>query len=277
MYELFRTGTLLLAAGGENGGGHGAYHFEPTLVSTSFYFLVALVIVFVVLSLAKKGFKDQVFKNPFTCMLEQLYLFLENLAVGIIGPHGRKYLPFAMTFWLMIFFCNLVALVAPTAPTADLSFNLGMALISIGYVQWEGMKTNGVFGHFKHFAGPKLPFALIPISLMIFVIEIISEAMKNVSLSLRIFGNIDGGHRAAAAMNEIGSKMFPFAGGNATGIPFGYFLLPIKFLTCLVQAMLFSLLFMVYVSLVTSHEHEEEEGHPRHNEHDAEAVLAGSH
>ncbi len=279
MYDVLRISTLFLAEVTEHGAEEGAHagHFEPTLLSTFTYFGLVIVAAFVILTLAKSGLKDRVFKNHLTCKLEQLHLFLENMAIGIIGPHGKKYVPFAMTFWIIIFFSNVAALIFPTAPTAVLSFNLGMAFISIGYVQWEGIRSNGFFGHIKHFAGPKLPLALIPISGMIFLIEIISEAMKTVSLSLRVYGNINGGHSAAEAMNELGTKLITLPGGIVTGIPFGAFLLPVKFLTCIVQALLFCLLFMVYVSLVTHHDTDHDDAHPHHDEHEVDAVLAAGH
>ncbi|MES1228302.1 MAG: F0F1 ATP synthase subunit A, partial [Armatimonadota bacterium] len=188
-----------------------------------------------------------------TQRFEHLYLFLENLVVGIIGAHGRKYIPMIVTFWLMIFVSNVVALFFATSPTADLSFNIALAVMAIMYVQWEGIKTNGFFGHFSHFAGPKMAGALILINVMLFAIELVSEMMKMVSLSLRLFGNIDGGHRAAEAMNALGEHMY---------IPFGAFLLPVKLLTAVVQALIFSLLVSVYLSLVTQpHHHDDEHGH----------------
>ena len=203
------------------------------------------------------------FRQPLAQASEQLYLFIENMCVATIGSHGRKYMPMIMTFWLVIFFGNMLALFLPFSPTADLSFNLGMALISIGYVQWEGIKANGVFGHFSHFAGPKLGLAMIPITLMIFVIEIVSELMKNVSLSLRLYGNIHGGHQAVEAMNQVGSGAF---------IPLGAFLLPVKLLTVIVQAMIFTLLTCVYLSLVTSHHSDDAHGHE--HEHALEPAAA---
>jgi F-type H+-transporting ATPase subunit a len=227
------------------------------------YVGLALVILFILLAIARSGFKDRVFKNPVTQAAEQLYLFIENMCVGIIGPHGRKYIPIIITFWLMIFVGNAMALFFPTSPTADLSFNLGMALISIAYVQYEGIRQNGVLGHLSHFAGPKLGIALIPITGMIFVIEIISELMKNVSLSLRLFGNISGGHQAVEAMNQLGEHYY---------IPVGAFLLPIKLLTVIVQALIFTLLTCVYLSLVTHHE--DDHGHA--HEH-GEGVPAAAH
>jgi len=229
---------------------------EPGYVGLAVYIIFVVAILFVLMALAKKGLNGRVFKNPLTQVFEQLYLFLENMCVGIIGPHGRKYIPMIMTFWMMIFTGSVIALFFEFGPTADLSFNIGMALIAVGYVQWEGIRANGVIGHFSHFAGPKLGIALIPITIMIFVIEIISETMKNVSLSLRLFGNIHGGHEAVSAMNKIGDHIL-----GPLSIPFGNFLLPIKLLTCIVQALIFCLLTCVYISLVTHHEEDHGHGH----------------
>jgi F-type H+-transporting ATPase subunit a len=113
--------------------------------------------------------------------------------------------------------------------------------------------------------GPKLGLPLIVINILIFAIEIISELLKNVSLSLRLYGNIYGGHAAADAMNALGTHMIHI-GPIETGIPFGAFLLPIKLLTCVVQALIFTLLTCVYLSLVTHHEHEEHGEHSDHEE-----------
>ena len=220
---------------------------------------LVVAIVLGLLSLARAGYGQRVFKNAWSQRAEQLYLFLEQFAVGIIGAHGRRYLPVLATFWLVIFFSNFVGLFLPYAPTADLSINLGMALVAVGYVQYEGIKSNGLLGHFKHFAGPKLGGPLVIVSGMIFIIEIVSEAMKNVSLSLRLYGNIDGGHKAVETIN--GLAKLPFLPEDSMGIPFGGLLLPIKLLTCLVQAMVFVLLLCVYLSLVTHHEDDHSDAH----------------
>jgi len=228
---------------------------EPSFLGFWLYVILLIVIVFGLLAYAKKGYGARVFTNPFTAASEQLYLFIENMVVGVIGAHGRKYIPFIMTFWLMIFFGNMLALFMPFSPTADLSFNLGMAVISISYVQYEGVRQNGLFGHLSHFAGPKLgAWYLIPITILLFVIEVVSELMKNVSLSLRLFGNIHGGHIAVAQMDKLGGAFLPFG---------SLVLVMIKLLTVIVQAMIFSILTCVYISLVTHHDesHHEEATH----------------
>lgn len=261
---LYRFPSLLAS---EAGGGHHGTSYWGLIA----YMAFTLAILFGLIAYARKGFKDRVFKNPISQLAEQMYLFIENMCVGTIGPHGRKYITIIGTFWLMIFVGNSVSLFFANAPTAELSFNLGMALIAVGYVQYEGIKTHadplrargkdpisawvgGFFKHLSHFAGPKLGWPMFLITLMIFVIELVSEVMKNVSLSLRLFGNIHGGHEAVEAMNRLGEPYF---------IPVGGFLLLIKLLTVVVQALIFTLLTCVYLSLVTHHEddHGSEEGH----------------
>lgn len=252
MFDFLRlTPHLLAVEEAAHGAGESGGH-EPSIWGMFFWLIVALVIIFAIMADAKKGLNNKFFTRKTTQLAEQVYTFVENLCLGIIGPHGRRYLPFVFTLWTVIFVCNVVALFTAGSPTSDLSFNFGMALMCVGYVQWEGMRVNGVAGHFKHFAGPKLTGALILLTPLIFFIEIVSETMKNLSLSLRLFGNIEGGHKAVEAMNTL---------GKSVNIPIGAFLMPVKFLTCIVQALIFSLLFCVYLSLVTQphddHDHDD--------------------
>lgn len=247
MGEIVGNGLPLLAAGGAEG------KHAVSFLGVFFFLAIVLAIIFATLGVARKGFSSRVFTNRPAMLAEQLYLFLEAMCVSIIGAHGRKYVTFIGTLWLVIFVGNLVALFLAFSPTANLSFNLGMALLAVGYVQVEGVRANGLFGHLAHFAGPKLGGLLaVLVSPVIFAIEVVSEIMKNVSLSLRLYGNIYGGHEAVVAMNQLGEKAL---------IPVGEFLLPIKLLTVVVQALIFTLLTCVYLSLVTHHEEDHEEAH----------------
>jgi len=263
MNGFFITGTGLLASA------EGGEHHGSSWIGLLLYTGLSIAIVLGLMAYAKGDLNKRVFKNPITQAFEQLYLFIENMCVGIIGGHGRKYIPLIMVLWLMIFVGNVLALFFPTSTTADISFNLAIALISIAYVQYEGIRSNGLLGHLSHFAGPKLGGILaLLISPMIFIIEMISELMKNVSLTLRLYGNIEGGHQAAEAMNQLGKEVL---------VPVGAFLLPIKLLTCVVQALIFTLLTCVYLSLVTHHEHEEHHEHEVPTPSQQEGELALTH
>jgi F-type H+-transporting ATPase subunit a len=267
MSDLTYWMSLFAAETAEHGDKHGGGHATLSMWGLAAYFGLTLLVIFLLMVWAKPGLNGRFFKNPITQGFEQMYLFIEQMAVGIIGSHGRKYIPLLSTLWLVIFVGNLIALFFPTSITADLSFNLALALITVGYVQYEGMAANGFFGHWSHFAGPKLGVAFLWLNLLIFPIEIISEALKNVSLSLRLYGNIDGGHRAADAMNQLGHHLFNI-GGLELSVPIGAFLIPVKLLTCVVQALIFTLLTCVYLSLVTSHDHGDEHHSEAHAEHE---------
>ena len=96
---------------------------------------------------------------------------------------------------------------------------------------------------------------MVLISGMIFIIELLSEILKNLSLSLRLYGNIFGGHEAAEAISNLAGQAL-----HLTWFPAGTLLVPIKLLACVVQAMIFSLLTCVYISLVSHHDHDEDHG-----------------
>src|SRR5688572_8522274 len=121
MGEFLTTPTSLLASTeGEK--------VPVSAIGTAIYVGLVLLLIFGLLAYAKKGITGRVFKNPITQATEQLYLFIENMCVGIIGSHGRKYIPMIITFWMVIFVGNLVALFFGYSPTASLSFNLAMAI-----------------------------------------------------------------------------------------------------------------------------------------------------
>jgi len=58
---------------------------------------IALVLLFA--ALAKKGLKSRVYTYLPTRLAEHLYLFLEGMTVNVIGPQGKKYVPFLLALW----------------------------------------------------------------------------------------------------------------------------------------------------------------------------------
>ena len=212
-----------------------------------FYSGLVFAIVLVFATLAKKDLKNRVFTSLPTRLAEHLYLFLEGMTVNVIGPNGKKYVPFLLAIWTFIFTGNIMGLLLQATPTADWSLNIVMAVITVVYVQYEGIKANGLLGHIKHFSGPKLGGFMILVSGLIFVVEIVSECMKLVSLSLRLYGNIEGGHIVRSSLDSI-----------IAGVPIGGLLLPIKFFTCLIQAFVWTILTCTYLSIATSHGHDDE-------------------
>ncbi|MEJ7837900.1 MAG: F0F1 ATP synthase subunit A [Thermomicrobiales bacterium] len=131
------------------------------------------------------------------------------------------------------------------APTADLNMTLALSLLTFSVVQFAGVSAHGVKGRIKHMADP--PF--------LFPIEVISEFSRIISLSARLFGNVFAGEVLLGVM---------YAMGAAIKIAVLPFLFPVVFLGLevmfgTIQALVFGLLTLIYITLAAA-------GHDDHDE-----------
>src|SRR5439155_20775294 len=97
----------------------------------------------------------------------------------------RKHLPFIGTLFIYIFVCNTMGLIwLGRAPTANLSFNAGMALIVFLYVHIYCI-SRGPVGYLKHFPGDlpsvkemgPIGYVIIPFLAILFVFIHIAEVL----------------------------------------------------------------------------------------------------
>src|SRR5256712_4587652 len=126
-------------------------------------------------------------QNFLEVILEQFMQMID----GVMGHEGRRYLPLLATLGLFILTGNLMSLVPGLAgPTGNLNTTAACAIVVFVAYHWIGVRKQGALTYLKHFAGP-VPLALQP---LMFVIEIISHLARPLSLTLRLFGNMVGGH-----------------------------------------------------------------------------------
>jgi F-type H+-transporting ATPase subunit a len=268
------AGSLIAAAGSGDqeanpyGLGFNVFYFSALL------FLIAGILIFLV----RRGITTKgPFTNVFSRMGEHLILFIQRLTTNLMGPSGQKYVPVLAAFWLYVFLANMMALFLPTSPSADLSLNLGAAIITVIYVQYEGIKANGFFGYLRHFAGPTigkpqigktlmsllkfigLTVALFAVAALIFMVEITSEALKNFSLSIRLYGNIEGGHIVKESLDSL--VKIPSPSGASWPVPFSAVIFVLKFFASIIQAYIWVMLFGVYLKLMTSHDDHHDDHH----------------
>lgn len=120
------------------------------------------------------------------------------------------------------------------AANADLNMTLAMALIAVGVVQIAGIAAHGFGGYLKELA---TPWPLTPIHLM-------GEISRVISLSFRLFGNIFGGEVLVTVMYVLLGSLF---------VGFGTFIfLGLELLFGFIQAILFSVLALVYIATAVS-------------------------
>jgi len=178
--------------------------------------------------------------------LEVGVLAVRNLIVDVIGPHGVKYFPVVATFGVLILISNLMGFIPGLlAPTSSTSVTFALGISSFVYYNYIGVKENGLLGHLKHFMGPVL--AIAP---LLFIIELISNLVRPMSLGIRLFGNMFADEKV---IESIASLKPPY---TYWGVP--VLLMPLGLFVAFIQTFIFIFLSMVYISEVS---------HPPHDEH----------
>jgi F-type H+-transporting ATPase subunit a len=207
-------------------------------------------------------------QNVMEVVLEQFVAMIDD----VIGPEGRRYLPLIATLGLFILVSNLLSLVPGLAgPTTNLNTTAACALVVFFSYHWIGIRTQGLLHYLKHFLGP-VP-ALAPLMLPI---ELISHLARPLSLTVRLFGNMVGGHILFAIIFFLigldnllgwalsGSAVGAVVGGlgEIVGVAFTVgFLYPLKILVSVLQAFIFVMLTMLYIAgAIEGSEHRAEHG-----------------
>jgi F-type H+-transporting ATPase subunit a len=156
----------------------------------------------------------------------------------VIGKHDAPiYFPVIGSLFVFIFFSNMLGLIPGVIPsTENLNTTLAVGTFVFVYYNYAGLRAHGL-AYLKHFLGPVLWLA--PLML---VIELASHIFRPISLALRLRGNIMGDH----VVLHVFSGLVPL-------------ILPVVFygmgvFVAFIQAFVFCLMTMVYISLSTAHD-----------------------
>jgi F-type H+-transporting ATPase subunit a len=198
--------------------------------------LVVAIIVVVFAMLRGRLSADR--PSGFQQIFEMMYGFIEGQTDESI-EHGRRFIPYFTTLFIFILFMNLIGVIPGfEAPTMNPSVPVALAISTFLFYNWAGIREHGIGKYLAHFAGP-MPL-LAPLMIPI---EIISHLARPLSLSVRLFANM-------------------FAGEQVTNtfLLLTYFLIPSVFMglhvfVAFLQAYIFTLLTIIYVSGAVAHEH----------------------
>lgn len=217
-------------------------HFLGHYTHVGYQVLVLLsgILLFSLCFIALRKGKDHTIPEPkltLRTLGELLVEGLDRFIVTVLGEEGRKYLPFFGSLFLFILIGNLMGLVPGLgSPTTNLNTNFGLAVIVFLMTHILGFKYHGI-GYLKHFAGP-VPW----LSFLIFPIELLSHFVRPISLSVRLYGNMNGDHLV----------LFMFTGMTHLFIPVIFLFLGL--FVSLIQATVFTMLSMIYIRMATEHE-----------------------
>jgi F-type H+-transporting ATPase subunit a len=218
----------------------GVHPHDPAHPWTNYVALEILVVAIIVLVAALLRSRLSV-DNPGKVqhVFELINEFVSGQAENVVGERGRAYLGFFGTIFVFILFANLLGLI-PTleSPTMFPAVPLGCALATFAYYNVAGARAQGVGHYLKHFAGPMWPLAPL-----MFPIEIISNLSRPLSLTIRLYANMFAGERVTMAFMGLIPLLVP--------LPF----LGLHIFVAFLQAYIFMLLTMIYVSGALPEEH----------------------
>jgi F-type H+-transporting ATPase subunit a len=213
--------------------------------------------------------------NRVQTLVEIIYQGLQNNIVGVNMDRkmAARWFPFVATLALFIFYSNLVGFIPlPTntaesinlfgwhippfslyAATANLSIPLVLAIVVFVSYTVEGVRKKGPIGYLKGL----IPSGVHgPMAGFIFFLEVLSNLMRLLSLSIRLFANILAGH---LIILFIAGALVVLLGIAALGwftLPFGVLIFIFEVgLVAALQAFIFATLTAIYLGGAVADEH----------------------
>jgi F-type H+-transporting ATPase subunit a len=228
------------------------------LAITNSHIAMTLAFGIVVLFLASVTMNAKVVPGRLQAAGETLFGMISGLTDSIIGHEGKKYFPFVFTVFALILGMNILGLFLTFTATSQLAITATFAILTIGLVLIIGFAKHGL-GFFKLFVPSGVPLPLLPV---IVIIEFVSFLLRPVTLALRLFGNMLGGHVALKVFAGFVVSLGALAAGGGLGllgIPGAALamsmvvgLTALEFLVAFLQAFVFAVLTTIYLNDVVN-------------------------
>jgi len=185
-------------------------------------------------------------------VLESLVDFISNeVAKPNIGHGYEKYLPYLLTVFFFILFCNLLGLI-PYGATATGNINVTLTLATFTFLvtQVSAFKAHGIKGYLQHLtAGTHWSLWIIMVP-----IEVLGQFTKPFALTIRLFANMTAGHIIILSLFFISFILKSYIVAVAVSIPFAIFIYLLELFVAFLQAFVFTMLSALFIGLATSHE-----------------------
>ncbi len=213
--------------------------------------------------------------NRVQTAVETLFVTMrDTITRGNMDPKmAAKWFPFLGALFLFIWYSNLIGYIPlPTntehpidvfglefpafalyAATANLSIPLVLALIVFVSYNVEGIRAKGVGGYLKSLIPQGITgFAAVPI----FILEFLSNFMRLLSLSVRLFANLLAGHLIILFMSGGLAVLLGIEVLGWFTLPFGVLLFMFELgLVATLQAFIFATLSAIYLGGAVADEH----------------------
>lgn len=191
-------------------------------------------------------------------VVEAIILFIrDEVALKNIGHGGEKYVPFIVTIFFFILFCNALGLLPwGASPTGNVSVTAALAIITFLVVEIAGMRALGA-GYIKTIVywPHDMPLAVkLPMTFIMTPVELMGKFTKPFALTMRLYANMTAGHAVVLALTGL-AVMASLAGAKFIGIAIAPVLMATAIMVleigvALLQAYIFAMLAAVFIGLI---------------------------
>jgi F-type H+-transporting ATPase subunit a len=234
------------------------FHIFSFPVTNSY---ITAIIVILLTLICAVFYKRQIFirkKSGFFYFMHFIFKTVYDLFGSIVGEKISIFFPLLLSFFLYILLQNWFGLFPGIGSilikvkegqedifvpilrgnNADLNATIGLALISVFFIQYYGISFLGIFGYLKKF----LNFSN-PINFFIGILDILSEFSRIISFAFRLFGNIFAGEVLLIVIAFLIPVLVPF--------PF----LMLEIFVGFIQALVFAMLTTVFINMAIQKQH----------------------
>lgn len=222
--------------------------------------ILLLLCVLIPARWCKKHKPEDPAPKGFTGFMHMFIMYIyDDVVKASLGKEANKYAPYLLTCFFFIFLANIMGVV-PFPPgggnlTGNITITFFLALCTFIITNVTGTKA-----YWKDIFWPEVPMWLkVPVPLMPFI-EFFSIFTKPLALMIRLFANMMAGHAIAISLSCIIFIMFGLnavAGTSMTvvSVCMSIFMMLLEVLVCFIQALVFTMLSAVFISLAHVHEH----------------------
>ena len=236
----------------------GPFDLSVTKTVAYLWLTVAVVVVFAIA--IARSLKLQ--PGRFQYAMEAMYELARDGIVGGVMKSGKKqWFPYIGGAFFFVLTCNLIGLIplpfgehhqtAFYAATANLNVTLMLALCTFLFTHYAGVRKNGALRYVKAWAPSGAPPVLKQI---IWLIHVVSEIFRLISLSVRLFANMVAGHAILAVFFAMALIFQSYLVGLALqGASVLIYMFEI--FVAFIQAFIFAILSAVYIGGALDQDH----------------------
>jgi len=229
------------------------FGLDISLTKHVIFMWVASVLLIAIMIKVSKSYKKSLIPKGVSNAFEVLILFVrDEIAKPTIGKGYEKFVPYLLTAFFFILFCNFLGLVPFSATaTSNIAVTSTLAVATFLVTQISGMRKNGVFGYLKGLVPHGVPIALLPIMA---IVEVLGLFTKPFALAIRLFANMTAGHIIIYALISLIFVMQTFLIAPIS-IGMALFIYLLEILVACLQAYIFTMLSALFIGMAVHQDH----------------------